>query len=123
MRPVLIFLNRSRWKKLPPTKLKTKLNVLKQNGTVVFTNPIATTEMNANKDDVSMNMHRDFRKIKVSSNLNYGVKQGLVNFNVSKQITERVSLDLSHYNYVSDQRDGNGYKSREAARLNYSQSF
>jgi hypothetical protein len=106
-----------------PTRLKTKMNVLKQNGTVVFTNPVATTEMNANKDEVSMNMHRDFRKIQVSSNLAYAIRQGILNLNVSKQLTERISLSLDHYNYTGDHADGNGYKSRESARMNYSTSF
>ena len=106
-----------------PTKLKTKMNVLKQNGTVVFTNPVATTEMNANKDEVSMNMHRDFRKIKVSSNLAYAIRQGVLNLNLSKQLTEQISLSLDHYNYTGDHADGNGYKSRESARMNYSTSF
>jgi hypothetical protein len=106
-----------------PTKLKTKMNVLKQNGAVVFTNPVATTEMNANKDEVSMNMHRDFRKIKVSSNLAYAIRQGLLNLSLSKQITERISLSLDHYNYTGEHADGNGYKSRESARMNYSTSF
>jgi len=106
-----------------PTKLKTKMNLLKQNGSVVFTNPLATTEMNADKDEVSMNMHRDFRKIQVSSNLAYAIRQGVLKFNVNKKITERVSLDLDHYNYTGDHADGNGYKSREQARVNYSLSF
>lgn len=106
-----------------PTKLKTKMNLLKQNGSVVFTNPVATTEMNANKDEVSMNMHRDFRKIQVSSNLAYAIRQGMLNVNVNKKITERVSLDLDHYNYTGDHADGNGYRSREQARVNYSMSF
>jgi hypothetical protein len=106
-----------------PVKLRTKLNLLKQNGSVVFTNPVATTEMNANKDEVSMNMHRDFRKIQVSSNLAYGVRQGVLNFNVKKKITDRISVDLDHYNYTGEHADGNGYKSREQARVNYSMSF
>ncbi|MGZ3652181.1 MAG: hypothetical protein ACXVB9_04210 [Bdellovibrionota bacterium] len=106
-----------------PTKLKTKLNVLRQNGSVVFTNPIATTELSGNRDDISMNMHRDFKKISLHSNLAFGMKEECLNFNVNKKITDRVSLDLNHYNYTGSTRGSSGEKTREQAKVNYSLSF
>ena len=106
-----------------PTRLKTKLNVLRQNGSVVFTNPVAITSVDGNKDEISMNMHRDFRKLTLHSNLAYGVKQECLNLNVNKKITDRVSLDLDHYNYTGDKRGSAGEKTKEQARVNYSMSF
>jgi hypothetical protein len=106
-----------------PTKLKTKLNVLRQNGSVVFTNPVATTELNGNRDDISMNMHRDFKKLSLHSNLAFGMKDECLNLNVNKKITDRVSLDLNHYNYTGSTRGSSGEKTREQAKVNYSLSF
>jgi hypothetical protein len=106
-----------------PTKVKTKINVLRQNGSVVFTNPVATTSLNGNRDDVSLNMNRDFRKISLRTSANYALKQECLNVNVSKQITDHISLDLDHYNYTGDKRDGSGYRQREQAKMNYSIGF
>lgn len=106
-----------------PTRLKTKLNVLRQNGSVVFTNPVATTTLSGNRDDVTLNMNRAFRKISLSSNVGYTMSQECLNVNVSKKVAEHVSLDLDHYSYTGDKRGGSGEKVREQARVNYSVSF
>jgi hypothetical protein len=106
-----------------PTRLKTKLNLLRQNGSLVFTNPVAITSLSGNRDEISLNMDRDFRQLSLHSNVAYGVKQECLNVNVSKKITDEVSLNLDHVNYTGDKRGAAGEKSREQARVNYSISF
>lgn len=107
-----------------PTKLKTKINILKTTGSLVFSNPIATTSINGNKDDgVSLNMDKEFRKITLKSNLKYMAKEERLDFNLNKKITERVSLDLDHASYTGSKRGSGGEKTREQAKLNYSLSF
>jgi hypothetical protein len=106
-----------------PTKLKTKINVIKAQGSIVFSNPVAITSVNGDRDDLSIGMNRDFRKISLSSNLSYGVGQECLNLNVNKRITDRVSLDLSHASYTGGKRGSTGEKTREQARVNYSMSF
>jgi hypothetical protein len=106
-----------------PTKLKTKVNVLRQNGSVVFTNPVATTSLNGNRDDFSLNMNRNIRKLALSTNASYALKQECLDVNVNKQITDHVSLNLDHYTFTGDKRGSSGEKSREQARVNYSIGF
>lgn len=106
-----------------PTKLKTKLNVLRQNGSIVFSNPVAITSLNGNRDEISLNMNREFRKLTLRTNAGYGVKNECLNVNVNKKITDHVSLDLDHYNYTGDKRGSAGEKTREQARVNYSIGF
>jgi len=106
-----------------PTRLKTKINVIKQQGALVFSNPIATTSVNGSREDVSVNMNKEFRQLTLRSNLNYGVKEARFNFNVNKKITDEVSLDLDHYAYTGGKRGASGEKSKEQAKVNYSVSF
>ncbi len=107
-----------------PTKLKTKINLIKTTGSLVFQNPVATTSLNGNKDDgVSVNMDKEFRKLTLKSNLNYGMKESVLNFNLNKKITDRISLDLDHASYTGSKRGSVGEKTREQAKLNYSLSF
>jgi hypothetical protein len=107
-----------------PTKLRTKVNLLKANGSLVFSNPVATTSLKGNKDEgFSVGMDREFRKLTLKSNLTYGVKQECLNLNVNKKITDRVSLDLDHATYTGGKTGPSGEKTREQARVNYSMSF
>ncbi len=106
-----------------PLKLRTKINVIKAQGSIVFSNPVATTSVNGDRDDVSIGMNREFRKLALRSNLSYAVVQECLNLNVNKKITERVSLDLDHATYTGDKRGSTGEKNREQARVNYSLSF
>lgn len=107
-----------------PTRLVPKLNLLKVDGSVVFSNPIATTAISGNRNDgFRVGMDREFRKLSLRSNLSYVVKEECLNVNLNKQLTEQVSLDLDHTNYTGSKRGGSGEKSREQARVNYNISF
>lgn len=103
-----------------PTKLRTKINVLKQHGSVVFSNPIAVTSLNGSRDEVSVNMNKEFRKLTLRSNLSFAMKREVLNLNVNKKITDEVSVDFDHFTYtgraVTD-------KTVEQARVNYSIAF
>ena len=106
-----------------PTRLKTKINVVKQQGALVFQNPIAIATVNGSKDDVTANINREFRKLTLKSAVNYGMKDSVLNFNVSKKITEQVSLDLDHYSYTGGKKGTSGEKTKEQAKVNYNLSF
>lgn len=106
-----------------PTRLKTKINVVKQQGALVFQNPIAIATVNGSKEDVTANINREFRKLALKSAVNYGMKESVLNFNVNKKLSERVTLDLDHYAYTGGKRGASGEKSKEQAKVNYSLSF
>jgi len=107
-----------------PTKLRTKVNVIKGHGALVFTNPVATTQVRgAAGEGMSVEMNRDFRKLTMRSNLRYELRDEYFNFNVNKKITDTISLDLDHYAYTGGKRGSHGEKAKEQARLNYSISF
>jgi len=105
------------------TKLRTKINVLKQHGSLVFQNPVATATVNGSREDVTANINKEFRKLTLRSALNFGVKASELNFNVNKKITDEVSLDFDHYSYTGGKKGAAGESSREQARVNYSLSF
>jgi hypothetical protein len=107
----------------PPTTIKTNVNVLKQNGSVVFSNPVAITSVNGSRDDVNMKMTREFHMFDLKTNANFGIKDEALNLNLSKKVVEHVSLDLNHYNYTGAIRGPSGEKLREEAKVNYSLSF
>lgn len=106
-----------------PTKLKTRLNLVKGHGQLFFQNPIVNTTLNGDRNDISLEMNRDFNKIGARSNLRYGVKQECLQVNVTKSITKQVSLDLDHQTFTGSKRGASGERSRETARINYSVSF
>ncbi len=106
-----------------PTKLKAKINVIKQQGALVFSNPVAVATVNGSKEDVTANINREFRKLTLRSAVNYGVKNAELNFNVNKKITDEVSVDLDHYAYTGGKKGTSGESSKEQARVNYSISF
>ena len=106
-----------------PTRLKTKINVVKQQGALVFQNPVAMASVNGSKEDVTANINREFRKLTLKSAVNYGMKESVLNFNVNKKLTEQVSLDLDHYSYTGGKRGSTGESSKEQAKVNYQISF
>jgi hypothetical protein len=109
-----------------PTRLKTKMNMLKGTGQLRFQNPVVETSLNVSArgdDRVSVDMNKDFKKLTMKSNLRYGVQKRMVQMNVNKKITDEVSLDLSSERYTGGKRGAGGEKSREAAKLTYSLSF
>ncbi|HEY8279067.1 MAG TPA: hypothetical protein VIH99_05560 [Bdellovibrionota bacterium] len=106
-----------------PTKLRTKVNVVKGNGSLVFTNPVATTSLKGDKEDVSLEMNKEFRKLTLKSTATYGVKQECLNVNLNKRITDKISLDLDHSAYTGGKSGPSGEKTREQAKVNYTLSF
>lgn len=106
-----------------PTKLKAKINVIKQHGSIVLQNPVAETSVNGSADEINVNMNKSFPKITLSSAANYVVKGQMFNLNLTKKITERVSLALDHYSWSGSKRGSAGETSKEQARVNYSVSF
>lgn len=110
-----------------PTKLKTKLNLLRGRGQLAFYNPIVTTTLNLKAgrgdDNFVVEMNRDFRKITLNSSLRYEVDRSLMNFNLNKKITDRISLDMAHRQYTGSKRGERGEKSAETAKLMYSVGF
>jgi hypothetical protein len=110
-----------------PTKLKTKLNILRRSGTLLFTNPIMTTTVNlkaTNGDDkVVVEMNRAFHQITLNSSLRYQVDRSLMNFNLNKRITDRISLDMEHMQFTGAKRGDSGEKASETAKLLYSVGF
>jgi hypothetical protein len=110
-----------------PTKLKTKMNVLRGSGQLVFTNPFVNTSVNlkaGNRDDnIVVEMTRDFRKITLNSHLRYEVDRSLMNFNMNKRITDQISFDMDHLQYTGAKRGDGGEKTTETAKLLYSVGF
>lgn len=110
-----------------PTKFKTKLNVLRRSGTLLFTNPIVTTAINlkaGNRDDnMVVEMNREFTKLTLNSRLKYEVDRSLMNFNLNKRITDRISLDMNHMQFTGSKRGDNGEKRSDTAKLLYSVGF
>ncbi|MGZ3694917.1 MAG: hypothetical protein ACXWQO_12120 [Bdellovibrionota bacterium] len=110
-----------------PTKLKTKLNIMRRTGTLLFTNPIVTTTVNVksgNRDDnVVVEMNREFHQLTLNSRLRYEVDRSIMNFNLNKKITDRISLDMEHMQWTGSQRSDTGEKKNETAKLLYSVGF
>jgi hypothetical protein len=106
-----------------PTKLKTKINVIKQHGSIVFQNPVATTSVNGSSEEINVNMNKEFPKITLGSQANYLVKGQVMSLSLNKKITDQVSLVLDHFNWTGGKRGAQGEKSKEQARVNYSVSF
>lgn len=106
-----------------PTKLKAKINVIKQHGSLVLQNPVAETTVSGSSDEINVNMNKQFPKITLSSAANYVVKGQMFNLNLTKKITDQVSLALDHYSWSGSKRGSSGEKSKEQARVNYSVSF
>lgn len=106
-----------------PTKLKAKINVIKQHGSLVLQNPVAETSVNGSADEINVNMNKSFPKLTLTSAANYVVKGQMFNFNLTKKITDQVSLALDHYSWSGSKRGSAGEKSKEQARVNYSVSF
>lgn len=106
-----------------PTRLKTKINVIKQHGSIVFQNPVATTSVNGSSEEINVNMNKEFPKITLGSQANYHVKGQVMSLSLNKKITDQVSLALDHYSWTGGKRGGSGEKSKEQARVNYSVSF
>lgn len=108
-----------------PTRLKTRMNLIKANGQINFSNPVVMMSANVDakaKDKVSVNLDKDFKKLAMKSNLNYGVNQKVLSFNVNKKITDQISLDMNSQRYTQGAAE-NGEKSVESARVTYSLSF
>lgn len=106
-----------------PVRLKTKINVLKQQGSIVFQNPVATTSVNGSTDEINVNMNKSFPKLTLNSQANYVVKGQMLNVSLNKKITDKVSLALDHYSWTGSKRGASGEKSMERARVSYSVSF
>jgi hypothetical protein len=110
-----------------PTKLKTKLNVINRRGSLLFTNPIATTSLNVKAghgdDNFVLEMARDFRKLDLASRLKYAIDQHLVTHNLRQRITNEVSLNVDTEHHTGQKRGDQGEKSRETAQLLYNISF
>ena len=106
-----------------PTRLKTKINVIKQHGSIVFQNPVATTSVNGSAEEINVNMSRSFPKITLSSQANYVVKGQMMSLSLSKKITDQISLALDHFSWTGSKRGASGEKSKEQARVNYGISF
>ena len=109
-----------------PTRLKTRLNALKGFGQLNFTNPVVTTAVNVSargKDKVSINMKKDFKDLAMDSNLDYGVNQRLLSFDVNKKITDEISLKMRSQRFTDGPRPEKGEVNQESAHLLYSISF
>ncbi len=109
-----------------PTRLKAKMNLLRTQGQLLFTNPFATTTVDVKAgsgENFVVNLNRDFRSLQMNSNVRYGVDDSLLVFNVNKRITDQVSLDLNSERYTGGKRGAGGEKSRDTARVTYSLSF
>ncbi|MGE3260505.1 MAG: hypothetical protein AB7K68_01890 [Bacteriovoracia bacterium] len=110
-----------------PTKFKTKLNILRRSGTLLFTNPLVNTAINlkaGNRDDnMVVEMNRDFHQLTLSSRLKYEVDRSLMNFNLNKRITDRISLNMEHMQFTGAKRGDSGEKASETAKLLYSVGF
>lgn len=109
-----------------PTRLRPKMNLIKQTGQLRFQNPVVETSVNidAHSDEkVLVDMNKDFKKLTLKSNVRYGVQKQMVQMNLNKKITDEVSLDLSSERYTGDKRGASGERKRDTARVTYSLSF
>ena len=108
-----------------PTKVKTRLNILKGQGQVTLVNPVVTTmvEAQAGGDALAVEMNRGFNKLKLDSRLRYAVDKSQLVFNVNKKITNEVSLDLNSERWTGSKRSSEGLKGKDTAKLLYSISF
>jgi hypothetical protein len=106
-----------------PTRLKTKINVVKQEGALVFQNPIAMASVNGSKDAVTANINKEFHKLTLRSALNFKMKESELNLNLNKRISQQVSVDFDHYAYTGGKKGASGETSKEQARVNYNVSF
>lgn len=109
-----------------PTRLRAKLNILKSKGQLTFSNPVATTSVEAQAegdDKLAVEMNRGFKKLELSSKVRYAVNKSLLSFNLNKKITEEVSLDLNSERWTGSKRSVEGLAKKDAAKLLYSISF
>ncbi len=109
-----------------PTRLRAKLNVLKTQGQLTFSNPIVTTSVEARAgsgENLAVELNREFKKLEMKSKVRYGVDESLLVLNVNKKITEQVSLDLNSERWGGSKRSNLGEKSRDTAKVTYSVSF
>src|SRR5690606_20145872 len=63
-----------------PTRLKAKLNLLKTQGQLTFTNPVVTTSVEAKAgsgDNLSVELNRGFSELEMHSRVRYAVDQSL----------------------------------------------
>ena len=122
-----------------PTKVKAKLNVLKGQGQVNFSNPVVITSLNvdvnsairnsttqtltAADDPVRLDMSKEFKSIDLSSGLQYGFEKQVASFNVTKKLSDHISCVASSDQYTGEQRNADGTKGQQILRMNYSLSF
>lgn len=109
-----------------PTRVRARLNVLKAQGQVTLQNPIVTTMVEArggSGDNLAVEVNREFKDVGLNSRVRYAVDSNLLVFNVNKQLTDEVVLDLNSEQYTGGTGNFAGEKRRETAKVTYSLSF
>lgn len=109
-----------------PTKLKTRLNLLKARGALTLQNPYVTAMVEGGAgsgENLAVEFNRDFRMLDMYSRVRYGVDESLLSMNLNKRITREISVDLSSEHWTGVKRSDQGEKSRESAKLIYSLGF
>lgn len=108
-----------------PTKLRTKLNVLKARGQLTLQNPvaIATVEGGGSGDKLALEISREFKKLEVQSRARYNVVNSYITVNVLKRITKEVAVDLSSERWTGQHRGAAGEKAKDTAKVTYNLAF
>jgi hypothetical protein len=111
-----------------PTKLKTRMNVVKGQGEVRFMNPVVTTSVNLDANskadnNVAVRMEKELSVLDLRSNVDYGLGKKVVSVNVSKKITDEISANLTSRHSTAGEEISGGKRSEEAVNMLYSISF
>lgn len=109
-----------------PTRLRTRLNVLKGKGALTLQNPIVTAMVEGGAgggDNLSVELNREFKKLELYSKARYVVDNSVVTFNVQKKITPEISVDLYSERWTGEKRGDSGEKAKDQAKVTYSLAF
>lgn len=111
-----------------PTRLKTRLNVVKGRGEVRFTNPIVSTSLNVDassraSDNVAVRMEKNLSALELKSHVDYGLDKKVLSVNLTKNITDEITANLSSRHKTSGASLDGGPRSEEALNMSYSVNF
>lgn len=110
-----------------PTRLRTRMNLLHATGSVVFQNPVVTTNVNVSAkgdDNVTVDMSKEIKEITLNSQAKYGVNSQKLSLNVNKKITDEINLGVSNESYTGSKKPDEAVaRSEQKVMMNYTIGF
>jgi hypothetical protein len=110
-----------------PTKLRTKLNLIRSAGSLQFSNPVVSTNLNVDlkktEDRVEVDMNKDIKAITLNSQAKYAVDTQKISLQLNKKITDGLDCSVATERYTGNHSATNGDKSAQKLMMNYSIGF